>query len=106
MATAPDNTTGNANAVDQGLSVLVIMLRFQGIGADPEQLRHRFGHGRIGVPEMLRCAKELGLKARSSGSAISVMSAAAPAIKNFFRRTPMKPSRSCVTPAIHDEDLE
>jgi ATP-binding cassette, subfamily B, bacterial HlyB/CyaB len=41
------------------------MLRFQGIGADPAQLRHRLGHGPVGVPEMLRCAKELGLKARS-----------------------------------------
>jgi ATP-binding cassette, subfamily B, bacterial HlyB/CyaB len=52
-------------ADDPGLSVLVTMLRFQGIGADPVQLRHRFGHGAVGVPEMLRCAKELGLKARS-----------------------------------------
>jgi ATP-binding cassette, subfamily B, bacterial HlyB/CyaB len=65
MATAPNDMSGSATAVDQGLAVLVIMLRFQGIGADPEQLRHRFGHGTIGVPEMLRCAKELGLKARS-----------------------------------------
>jgi subfamily B ATP-binding cassette protein HlyB/CyaB len=52
-------------AGDPGLSVLVTMLRFQGIGADPAQLRHRLGHGAVGVPEMLRCAKELGLKARS-----------------------------------------
>jgi ATP-binding cassette, subfamily B, bacterial HlyB/CyaB len=55
----------NAVAADPGLSVLVTMLRFQGIGADPAQLRHRLGHGPVGVPEMLRCAKELGLKARS-----------------------------------------
>jgi subfamily B ATP-binding cassette protein HlyB/CyaB len=41
------------------------MLRFQGIGADPAQLRHRLGHSPVGVAEMLRCAKELGLKARS-----------------------------------------
>src|SRR5215467_4344361 len=52
-------------AADPGLSVLVIMLRLQGIGADPVQLRHRLGHRAVGVPEMLRCAKELGLKARS-----------------------------------------
>ncbi len=32
--------------------------------ADPGQIRHRFGTAAIGVPEMLRCAKELGLKAR------------------------------------------
>jgi subfamily B ATP-binding cassette protein HlyB/CyaB len=49
--------------MDQGLSVLVALLRFHGIGADPAQLRHRFGNF-FGVPEMLRCAKELGLKAR------------------------------------------
>jgi subfamily B ATP-binding cassette protein HlyB/CyaB len=66
MAVLSDNVSASATpAVDQGLAVLVIMLRFQGIGADPEQLRHRFGHGTVGVPEMLRCAKELGLKARS-----------------------------------------
>src|SRR6266853_6191954 len=52
-------------ADDPGLSVLVTMLRFQGIGADPAQLRHRLGHGAVGVPEMLRCTKELSLKARS-----------------------------------------
>jgi subfamily B ATP-binding cassette protein HlyB/CyaB len=42
-----------------------MLLRFHGLGVDPEQIRHRFGAGIIGIPEMLRCAKELGLKARS-----------------------------------------
>ena len=46
-------------AADPGLSVLVIMLRLQGIGADSGQLRHRLGHRAVGVSEMLRCAKEL-----------------------------------------------
>jgi subfamily B ATP-binding cassette protein HlyB/CyaB len=41
-----------------------MLLRFHGIGANPEQLRHRFGQGTIGAAEMLRCAKEFGLKAR------------------------------------------
>jgi ATP-binding cassette, subfamily B, bacterial HlyB/CyaB len=50
--------------VESGLAALVLLLRFHGIGADPEQLRHRFGDD-IGVSEMLRCAKEFGLKARS-----------------------------------------
>jgi subfamily B ATP-binding cassette protein HlyB/CyaB len=54
-----------AGAVDQGLAALVALLRFHGVGADPEQIRHRFGATAIGVPEMLRCAKELGVKARS-----------------------------------------
>ena len=63
--TAPPNVTGGATAPDQGLAALVMLLRFQGIGADPEQIRHRFGRDTIGVPEMLRCAKDLGLKARA-----------------------------------------
>src|SRR6516165_8128638 len=54
----------SVTAGDPGLSVLVMLLRLHGIGADPEQIRHRFGGARIGVPEMLRCAKEFGLKAR------------------------------------------
>ena len=55
----------SAIAADPGLSALVMLLRFHGLGADPEQIRHRFGRGTIGIPEMLRCAKELGLKAHS-----------------------------------------
>ncbi len=51
-------------SVDPGLYVLVSLLRMNGIGADPEQIRHRFGGVPLGVPEMLRCAKELGIKAR------------------------------------------
>jgi len=47
-----------------GLAALVLLLRFHSIGADPEQIRHRFGDD-IGVSEMLRCAKQFGLKART-----------------------------------------
>jgi ATP-binding cassette, subfamily B, bacterial HlyB/CyaB len=50
---------------DPGLAALVMLLRFQGVGIDPEQIRHQFGGIPIGVPEMLRCAKGFGLKARS-----------------------------------------
>ena len=49
---------------ESGLGALVMLLRFQGVGADPDQIRHRFGGTSIGVAEMLRCAKDLGLKAR------------------------------------------
>jgi ATP-binding cassette, subfamily B, bacterial HlyB/CyaB len=49
---------------DPGLYVLVGMLRWHSIGADAEQIRHRFGRAAIGISEMLRCAKEFGLKAR------------------------------------------
>src|SRR6478672_6057958 len=38
---------------------------FQGVAADPGQIRHRPGTDKIGVAEMLRCAKDLGLKARA-----------------------------------------
>ena len=60
MFVATDNKPSAANS---GLAALVLLLRFHGIGADSEQIRHRFG-GDIGVPEMIRCAKEFGLKAR------------------------------------------
>jgi subfamily B ATP-binding cassette protein HlyB/CyaB len=51
---------------DPGLIALVMMLRFQGLGVDPEQIRHQFGGIPIGLPEMLRCAKGFGLKASLS----------------------------------------
>ena len=50
---------------DTGLVCLVMLLHFHGIGADLEQIRHRFASGAaIGIADMLRCARELGLKAR------------------------------------------
>src|SRR5438552_12682253 len=57
--------TDKSGATDQALSALVALLRFHGVGADVEQIRHRVGAKAIGIPEILRCAKELGLKARS-----------------------------------------
>lgn len=45
-----------------------MMLRFQGLGVNPEQIRHQFGNVTIGLPEMLRCAKAFGLKARVSAT--------------------------------------
>jgi subfamily B ATP-binding cassette protein HlyB/CyaB len=56
-----------AAAVDPGLAVLVMMLQCHGIGANAGQIRHAFG-AKIGVTEMLRCAKHLGLKARERSS--------------------------------------
>jgi subfamily B ATP-binding cassette protein HlyB/CyaB len=53
---------------DPGLVALVMMLRFQGLGVNPEQIRHQFGGVPIGLPEMLRCAKALGLKASVSAT--------------------------------------
>ncbi len=47
-----------------GLDCLALLLRFHGVAVDPAQIGHRFGGGPIKVTEMLRCAKELKLKAR------------------------------------------
>src|SRR5882672_6237719 len=49
---------------DPGLTALVMLLRFHGIGADPAQIRHQCGTAAIGIADMIRCAKEFGLKAR------------------------------------------
>src|SRR5215467_11436698 len=59
------DAANNETAVDPGLATLVTVLRLQGIGADAAQLRHHLGLHTVGVPEMLRCAKQLGLKVRS-----------------------------------------
>lgn len=57
-------SSASVEDVDSGLACLVLLLRFLGIPADAEQLRHRLGGAACGVTEILRCAKELGLKAR------------------------------------------
>jgi ATP-binding cassette, subfamily B, bacterial HlyB/CyaB len=49
---------------DSGLNALVILLRSQSIPADSQQIRHRLGNRRVGVPEMLRCAHAFALRAR------------------------------------------
>src|SRR5690242_7399821 len=56
------------NSTDQGLEVLVTMLRLQGVAADAGQIRHRLGTDTIGAAEMLRCARDLGLKVRACRS--------------------------------------
>jgi len=53
----------SAPPFDSGLASLVLLLRFHGIAIDASQLAHRYGQS-IGVTEMLRCAKELKIKAR------------------------------------------
>ena len=44
----------NPNSTDPGLAVLVMLMRFQGVAAEPDQIAHRFGRIPIGVSEMLR----------------------------------------------------
>ena len=55
----------NLRSVDGGLTALVMLLRFHGVGADPERLRHRLGKDTVGIADMVRCAKEMGLKVKS-----------------------------------------
>jgi ATP-binding cassette, subfamily B, bacterial HlyB/CyaB len=55
--------TAKPAPAESGLAALVLLLRLHGVGADSEQIRHHFGAD-VGVAEMLRCAKQFGLKAR------------------------------------------
>ena len=57
-------TTDDPRSIDQGLVVLIGLLKLHGIAVDEEQVRHRFAGVPIGVSEMLRYAKQTGLKAR------------------------------------------
>ena len=59
------NETNSTRPADQGLEALVTLLHLQGVAADAGQISHRLGTDKIGAPEMLRCAKDLGLKARA-----------------------------------------
>jgi subfamily B ATP-binding cassette protein HlyB/CyaB len=52
------------HSTDPGLAVLVMLMRFHGVAAEPDQIAHRFGRVPIGVNEMLRCARDSRLKAR------------------------------------------
>jgi ATP-binding cassette, subfamily B, bacterial HlyB/CyaB len=54
----------NPGSQDPGLYVLVSLLHMNGVGADRDQIQHRFGGVPIGIPEMLRCAKDFEFKAR------------------------------------------
>ncbi len=60
-----NQTSREANST--GLTCFVLVLRFLGLPADPEQIAHRYGRD-FGVDEILRCAKELKVKARAIDS--------------------------------------
>ncbi|MET4391697.1 subfamily B ATP-binding cassette protein HlyB/CyaB [Bradyrhizobium sp. F1.4.3] len=61
-------TDGSENPApsDPGFVTLAMLLRFHGISASPEQIRHHCGTGAIDTADMIRCAREFGLKARES----------------------------------------
>jgi subfamily B ATP-binding cassette protein HlyB/CyaB len=54
----------NFSPPDEGLTVLVQLLHFLGLGVDAAQIRHSVGAVPIGISDMLRYAKRTGLKAR------------------------------------------
>jgi ATP-binding cassette, subfamily B, bacterial HlyB/CyaB len=54
----------NLSVADEGLTVLVQLLHFLGFGVDAAHVRHHVGAIPIGVSDMLRYAKRMGLKAR------------------------------------------
>jgi subfamily B ATP-binding cassette protein HlyB/CyaB len=62
-----DAARSSTQSNDSGLIAFVLLARILGVAADPDQLRHQFlqGDERFGASEMLRAAKQLGLKARS-----------------------------------------
>src|SRR6516225_3282634 len=51
--------------VDPGLLILLLSLRYHGVDAEVEPVRRRYGAATIGIAEMLRCARDFGLKARA-----------------------------------------
>ena len=59
-----DRNRYSAHAQLPECRALILLLRFHGIAVDAEQLAHQYGRT-IGTTEMLRCAKELKLKARA-----------------------------------------
>jgi len=60
----------NATATDSGLISFVLLLRLHSIAGDPAQLRHQYlqGSEQFRTEEMLRAAKQVGLKARCINS--------------------------------------
>jgi ATP-binding cassette, subfamily B, bacterial HlyB/CyaB len=73
---------------DSGLQCLSLLLRFHQVAIDPTQIVHQFSGARIGVTEMLRCAKQLKLRARAvTGDWSSLTKLPLPAIVEFKDKT-------------------
>src|SRR5258708_10660874 len=49
---------------DTGLAALVMLMRFQVVAAEPDQILHRFSGSPILLPELLPIAKDFTLKSR------------------------------------------
>lgn len=66
-APAPGAAPAQPPQPDTGLSCLVLVARFHRLAADYEQLRHQHGthSSPLPLPQLLRAARQLGLKARA-----------------------------------------
>jgi subfamily B ATP-binding cassette protein HlyB/CyaB len=62
----PSNEGQRRHRADTGLACLVMLARFHGLAADPDQIAHDHAEPGMpfGAPQVLRAAKALGLKAR------------------------------------------
>ncbi|SHO53755.1 type I secretion system permease/ATPase [Anaerocolumna xylanovorans] len=62
------NREQSRSAVDTGLNCFIMLAKFHGISADPDQIKHAFAIGEKGMSriDLLRAAKELGLKAKDA----------------------------------------
>src|SRR5512139_1745272 len=68
---AMPNDTDATSLPDSGLACLLLVARLHGLAAESEPLRHRFGEpgAPFRAPQILRAARDLGLKAREIESA-------------------------------------
>ena len=65
MSADNNNSPEPPSEPDTGLLAFVLIARFHGVAVDPEQLKHLLGGTKAGILEILRCAKQLQLKARA-----------------------------------------
>jgi subfamily B ATP-binding cassette protein HlyB/CyaB len=56
---------GEGASPSTSVEALVLLLRFLEIAADPAQIRHQYAVAKFGSSEILRCAKDLKLRARA-----------------------------------------
>ncbi|MCC8980003.1 type I secretion system permease/ATPase [Bradyrhizobium acaciae] len=61
---AEASATERGGGDDSGVMALAILLRCHGVAAEPDQIRHRTGTARLGVTDIIRCARNFGLRAR------------------------------------------
>jgi subfamily B ATP-binding cassette protein HlyB/CyaB len=60
-----EKPTSNVTPVDTGLACLVMLARFHGLAADPDQISHEHGNAAFQVPDILLAGKQLGLRVTS-----------------------------------------